>query len=199
MKVVALTGRSGCGKSTVAALWRELGYPVIDCDAIARLVVERGSPTLDRLAETFGADILDGTGALRRGVLAQRAFASAATAEMLTGITHPAIIREITRRIEQARREGAGLVFVDGAVIIGAPFERFCDAFVVVTAPEEVSAQRIAARDGITPEQARGRLTAQTPESVLRARADYLIENDGSKAQLCARAREVLKALSGEA
>ena len=76
MKVVALTGRSGCGKSTVAALWRQEGYPVIDCDEIARLVVEPGSSVLSELAEAFGSDVLDETGVLRRDVLAQRAFSS---------------------------------------------------------------------------------------------------------------------------
>lgn len=198
MKVVALTGRSGCGKSTVAALWRQQGYPVIDCDEIARLVVEPGSSVLSELAEAFGSDVLDETGVLRRDVLAQRAFSSPERAEVLTGITHPAIIREICRRLDDARQSGASIAVVDGAVIIGAPFERFCDEFVVVTAPAGVSAARIAARDGISEERAMERLGSQIPEKVLRERADYLIENTGTKAQLCERARQVLAALTGE-
>lgn len=198
MKVAALTGRSGCGKSTAAEYLRSRGFRVIDADAVARLVVEPGSPTLAALAAEFGGDILDGEGRLRRRLLGQRAFASADGTEKLTALTHPAIIAEITRRLEEAWRAGENLVFVDGAVIIGAPFERFCDAFVVVTAPEALSAARIAARDSITEEQARARLASQTPESELCARADYIIRNDGTPEQLLRRVEEVLASLMGE-
>ena len=198
MKVVALTGRSGSGKSTVAETWKARGCMVIDADAVARLVVEPGSPTLEALAREFGRDILDESGALRRHELARRAFASKERTCRLTEITHPAIVAEIQNGIRSAEKEGRPLAVVDGAVIIGAPFEKFCDEFVVVTAPEEKAAARIAHRDGITEEQARARLAAQTPESVLCEKASYIIRNDGSPEDLRRAAARVLRGLTGE-
>ena len=198
MKVVALTGRSGCGKSTVAAFFRAQGLRVIDADLIARQIVEPGSPTLEALAQAFGADILDEDGPLPRRELAARAFSAPGGAEKLTRITHPAIIAELNRLLDEARAAGEAFALVDGAVIIGAPFERFCDEFIVVTAPEEEAAARIAARDGIPPEQARARLASQTPEAALCAHADYIIHNDGTPELLLRRAREVLSSLMGE-
>ena len=136
MKTVAITGRSGCGKSTVAQYCRSRGFPVLDGDAVAREVTQPGSPCLPALAKAFGADILDEDGALRRGVLAQRAFATKGDARRLTDITHPEIVRRLLAGVAQARAAGAKLVFVDGAVIVGAPFEPFCDAIIVVRAPQ---------------------------------------------------------------
>lgn len=150
MKTVAITGRSGCGKSTVAEYYRSRGFSVLDGDAVAREVTQPGSPCLPELAKAFGADILDEGGALRRGVLAQRAFATKGDARRLIDITHPEIVRRLLAGVAQARAVGAKLVFVDGAVIVGAPFEPFCDAVIVVRAPQQVLEQRIMRRDGIS-------------------------------------------------
>ncbi len=124
MKTVAITGRSGCGKSTVAEYYRSRGFSVLDGDAVAREVTQPGSPCLPKLAKAFGADILDEGGALRRGVLAQRAFATKGDARRLTDITHPEIVRRLLAGVAQARAVGAKLVFVDGAVIVGAVLRR---------------------------------------------------------------------------
>ena len=80
-----------------------------------------------------------------------------------------AILRRIDAALDEARRGGADLAFVDGAVIVGTPFEARCDALILVTAPYETSVARICARDGIAPEMARRRLDAQTPLETLRA------------------------------
>lgn len=119
MKTVAITGRSGCGKSTVAEYYRNRGFPVLDGDAIAREVTQPGSPCLPALAAAFGADILDEAGRLRRGLLARRAFATKEDARRLTDITHPEIVRRLLAGVAKAKAAGAALVFVDGAVIVG--------------------------------------------------------------------------------
>ena len=198
MKTVAITGRSGCGKSTVAQYCRSRGFPVLDGDAVAREVTQLGSPCLPALAKAFGADILDEDGALRRGVLAQRAFATKGDARRLTDITHPEIVRRLLAGVAQARAAGAKLVFVDGAVIVGAPFEPFCDAIIVVRAPQQVLEQRIMRRDGISRQAAQARLASQLAQEKLDAAATFLLANTGSEQALRAQARAVLENLLKE-
>jgi len=198
MKTVAITGRSGCGKSTVAQYCRSRGFPVLDGDAVAREVTQPGSPCLPALAKAFGADILDEDGALRRGVLAQRAFATKGDARCLTDITHPEIVRRLLAGVAQARAAGAKLVFVDGAVIVGAPFEPFCDAIIVVRAPQQVLEQRIMRRDGISRQAAQARLASQLAQEKLDAAATFLLDNTGSEQALRAQARAVLENLLKE-
>ena len=198
MKTVAITGRSGCGKSTVAQYCRSRGFPVLDGDAVAREVTQPGSPCLPALAKAFGADILDEDGALRRGVLAQRAFATKGDARRLTDITPPEIVRRLLAGVAQARAAGAKLVFVDGAVIVGAPFEPFCDAIIVVRAPQQVLEQRIMRRDGISRQAAQARLASQLAQEKLDAAATFLLDNTGSEQALRAQARAVLENLLKE-
>ena len=87
---------------------------------------------------------------------------------------------------------------LDGAVIIGTAAEAECDKLCVVTAPFEVSVERIAARDGISPEMAARRLNAQTPEAVLTAKADYILPNTSTREALAKAANGLCDALIGE-
>ena len=181
MRTVGITGRSGCGKSTVTALFVERGIPVADADQISREILLPGSPVLEELARRFGPDILEpGTGALRRRLLADRAFATPEGKTALDEITHPEIIRRVRAARQAAREAGSPLFAIDGAVIVGTALEAECDDLVVVTAPYETSVERIARRDGISAEMARRRLDAQTPEDVLTARASFRLENTGT-------------------
>ena len=128
MKVVGITGRSGCGKSSATNFLREKGYPCIDADLVAREVLLPGSPCIAQLQQVFGADIADENGTVRRRLLADRAFATPEGTAALTDITQPEILRRIDAALDEARRGGADLAFVDGAVIVGTPFEARCDA-----------------------------------------------------------------------
>lgn len=199
MKIVGLTGRSGCGKSSVSAFFRREGFDCIDADQVSRDVLQPGSPCLLPLQNVFGFDIVDGNGVLNRRMLANRAFATPEGTRKLTEITHPEILSRIRAAAASAEKAGALLFFVDGAVILGTPFEKECDRLVVVTAPYEQSVARICARDKISAEMARRRLDAQMPEEMLCAAADYLIHNDGSLADLELQCRRVLDSLRKEA
>lgn len=198
MKIVGITGRSGCGKSSATNFLARLGYPCIDADQVAREVVLPGSPCLAQLQEHFGNDILDTKGNLRRRLLADRAFATPGGTRLLTQITQPEILRRIEVQLEQAQQSGAPIAFVDGAVIVGTPFQSRCDALILVSAPYEESVSRICARDGISPEMARRRLDAQMPLETLRAAATIEIVNDGTPEQLESKVRMLLDSLGKE-
>jgi dephospho-CoA kinase len=150
------------------------------------------------LAEAFGEDILDEQGRLLRRKLADRAFATPEGQQTLTGITHPYIIRSLLEKIQAEALCGALLVFVDGAVIVGEPFEAYCDKIVVVDAPEEQQVARLCIRDGITEEQARRRIGAQLPRERLNAAADAVIRNDGALEHMLQQAQTVLQTLQHE-
>src|SRR5712671_3980118 len=100
--MIGLTGGIGSGKSTVAALLAAKGAVVVDADAIARQVVEPGSPVLDQLAERVGADIVGADGRPDRALLAERAFVSDESRRNLDAITHPAIGEEFLRQVAAA-------------------------------------------------------------------------------------------------
>ena len=169
MITLGITGRSGCGKSTVTAVFAAHGVPLVDADQISREILLPGSPLLPVLAQRFGADILYADGSLNRRLLADRAFAAPEGKAALDSLVLPEIIRRVCRLKQAAREAGAPLFVIDGAVIVGTDAEKECDHLCVVTAPFATSVARIAARDGIAPEMAARRLNAQTPEEVLLA------------------------------
>ena len=199
MIALGITGRSGCGKSTVTAVFAEHGVPIADADKIARDILAPASPLLAPLAQRFGVDILDENGVLDRRLLADRAFATPEGKAALDAITHPEIVRRIRAAKQQAAEQGSTLFVLDGAVIVGTAAEAECDRLLVVTAPFETSVARIAQRDGIAPEMAARRLNAQTPEAVLTARADYVLCNDKGLDVLQQAAQELCTELLAQA
>lgn len=198
MKVVGITGRSGCGKSSATKFLAAQGYPCIDADLIAREVLLPGSPCIAQLQQKFGADIADENGHVRRRLLADRAFATPEGKAALDSLTHPEIVRRIRAAKQAAQDAGAPLFVLDGAVIVGTAAQAECDRLCVVTAPFETSVARIVARDGISAEMAARRLNAQTPESTLTAQADYVLRNDSSLAHLQAAAEQLCTKLLAE-
>ena len=198
MITLGITGRSGCGKSTVTAVFAGHGVPLADADQISREILLPGSPLLPALAERFGADILKADGTLDRRLLADRAFATPGGKAALDGLTHPEIVRRIRAAKQAAQEAGVPLFVLDGAVIVGTAAQAECDRLCVVTAPFETSVARIVARDGIAPEMACRRLNAQTPEAKLTAQADYVLHNDADLAALQAAAEQLCSVLQTE-
>lgn len=190
--IIAVTGRSGSGKSTVCKFFSQRGYTVVDADRVAAEITDTSRECLNELAERFGSDILDEKGRLDRRKLAQKAFASQENQAILSSVTHPYIIREILRRAAQAETGGEPFVFVDGAVIVGHDFQRYCTEIIVVIGDESQQIKRLTARDGITQEEAEKRLSVQTTEKCLRKAADHIIENRQGLAQLVEQAKKIL-------
>ena len=191
--IVAITGQSGCGKSTLSAFYSSRGYNVVDCDVVAKDI--RTFPECQQqLAEHFGVDIIF-EGQIDTKLLSQRAFASAENLQKLTDITHPFIVAEILRQANEAFDKGAKLVFVDGAVIIGHSFEKYCDKFIIVVAELETQCARLMKRDNITFEQAQTRILKQTPYSDMLKKADYVINNNKDVQGLILQGELVLRQL----
>ncbi|MCS4534782.1 dephospho-CoA kinase [Corynebacterium sp. HS2168-gen11] len=195
MKKIGLTGGMGSGKSTVAQMLREYGFVVIDADAVAREVVHPGSYVLERLAKAFGADILQHSGELNRGLLAQRAFASPAAIETLNAITHPAIEQRTAELFAQAAGAGAQLVIWDMPLLIEKGYHRDMDAVIVVDVAAAERIRRLVTYRGMDAADAAARIGAQVSDEQRRAVADYLIDNNTTKEALHANVAKVARHL----
>lgn len=191
--VVAITGQSGCGKSNLGRYYAQKGYTVIDCDLVARQI-HTDADCMLQLCDYFGYDILT-DGAVDRAKLGKKAFADAESLQKLTDITHPFIIREILDTIDKSQND---IVFVDGAVIIGHEFEKYCDKFIVVLCDRSKQYERLIARDNITLEQAVNRVSKQTKQEILLGKADYIVYNNETEDNMYNQAEYILRTLIKE-
>ncbi len=181
--IYGLTGQTGAGKTTVANELLKKGWQVIDCDKVARQVVEKGSPVLPQLVKTFGEDILLPDGSLDRKALAQKAFSTEEGRTALNSITHPAITKQVAKQIIDEKDKFPVFV-VDAALLSKSELYHYCSKTIVVVADEDIRLQRITDRDSITPEQAITRIKAQPDEQYYRSVADIVIENNGGEIDL---------------
>lgn len=181
--VLGLTGPTGAGKGVVAARLVKRGFVCIDADREARAVVEPGSPCLAALVRVFGAGILKGDGSLDRAELAKLAFAGGRVAE-LNATTHPFIRARIEYTLAELAQQGAHYVVLDAPALFESGADRICDRVAAVLAPREDRLARIMRRDGLTLEQAQGRLSAQPDDSFYTQRADAVLQNGGDESAL---------------
>jgi len=181
---VGLTGGIGSGKSTVAGRLAEHGAVVIDADAIAREVVEPGTPGLAELVEAFGQDILDPHGALDRGRLAQRVFSDEDARARLNGIVHPRIGARTGELMAAAAADA--IVVHDVPLLVENDLGANYHLVLVVDAPLETRIRRLVRDRGMSEEDARARVRAQADETARRAAADVWLDNGGSVDQVLA-------------
>ncbi|MBE6877687.1 MAG: dephospho-CoA kinase [Ruminococcaceae bacterium] len=192
--IVALTGQSGAGKSSLGRYFVSKGYTVIDCDKVAK-DIHRNTECQKALCENFGEDVVK-DGKVDKVLLSQRAFADAESLKKLTEVTHPFIISDILLKIDTAIENGERIVIVDGAVIIGHDFEKYCDKFIVVTCDREKQYERLIVRDNITLEQARNRIAKQTKLETMLSKADFVVYNNGTQQEMENQGDYILRTLN---
>lgn len=183
-RIVGICGRSGSGKTTVCKAFEALGAKSIDTDRVYRELTCAGddgmpSECVRRIAKEFGGKVVASDGSLNRAYLARIVFGNKEKLALLNSITHKRITERTEAMIFEYLRAGATCVLVDAPALFESGFDKKCDAVVCVSAPEDTLAARIVARDNITPEQARRRLSSQIPDDELRERADFVLVNDG--------------------
>ena len=188
---VGLTGNIASGKSSVVGAWRSLGARVVDADELARRAVEPGTPALREIADAWGPGVLDAEGALDRAALRGIVFADPEARARLESIVHPAVYALREEEYRRAEERGEPLVVADIPLLFEVGLADEFDVVVLVDAPEEERERRLVEDRGLDREEARRMIAAQMPAELKRARADVLIENDGTLEELDARAREV--------
>lgn len=194
--LVGLTGGIASGKSTVSGLFAALGVPVIDADEIAREVVRPGEAGLEAIRRRFGEAVLQRDGSLDRAALRHRVFQDPEDRRALEAILHPEIRR---RMFERAHRCGEPYCLLAIPLLVEGPSRTRVDRIVVVDVPEPVQRQRLALRDGASPEEIDRILASQTTRAARLAVADHVIDNTNDRAALRARVAELHRALLEEA
>jgi len=184
MLYVGLTGNIASGKSEAATRFAELGATIVDADVLARDAVAVGSAAYKRVVERWGPEILSPDGSLDREALRHTVFADKAQLEELNAIVHPGVNRLRRKIVAEARNRGDAVLIYVIPLLFERRLANEFDQIVLVDAPKEVRLDRLVNRRGITEEDAGNMIAAQMLAELKRARADFVIENDGSIEEL---------------
>jgi dephospho-CoA kinase len=181
--ILGLTGGIASGKSSVADFFVACGAILVSADLLAREVVNPGSPTLEKLVEAFGEDILAPSGSLNREALAQRAFADPVARRRLESITHPAIAHLAECRLAALKAAPHDLIVYEAPLLFEAGAESRVDLVLVVVVDQATQLARLQQRNRLSAEEARQRIASQWPQADKVQKADFVIDNSGTLAQ----------------
>ena len=196
MRLIGLTGGIATGKSTVASMLAARGATVVDADVIAHEVLLPGAAAFAEVVARFGDGVLDDSGAIDRALLGGIVFADPELRLELQRITHPRINALMQQRIVAALQSAAPLVVADIPLLFESRRDDAFEGTMLVYARPATQLLRIRERDGLDNIAAQRRLVAQLPIDEKRARATWVIDNEGTRestaAQVHAWWREVV-------
>ncbi len=192
MRLYGLTGGIASGKSTAARFFADRGAPVIDADRLARELVEPGQPALLEIARRW-AGVVDSDGRLDRRALADLVFAGPDERLALEAILHPRIRAEADREANVLEAAGHVYALYEAALILETGSDASLDGVILVSTSAEAQRDRLARRNNLSPEDAERRIAAQLSQEEKRARAQWILENDGDLESL----RQQVNALDG--
>ena len=177
MKLVAISGGIGSGKSVVSHLLTLLGYSVYDCDSRAKLLMNRSEDVKQELREAFGDDVITPQGMVNRDVLSKIIFGNAEALKTVNSIVHPRVVAEIMSLAGKCNDE---YFFFETALPQESGLDKLADAVWLVTAPLEKRIERVIKRSGLTREQVMARIASQDYSNIKNNRVEYII-NDENK------------------
>lgn len=178
MILLGLTGGIGSGKSTVSDLLSRKGAIIVDADAITRELQAPGQPLLATIAERFGNDVIASDGSLNRQALADRVFGDPEALTDLNKIVHPAVGKEMNRRINE-QRETDSVVVLDIPLLVENP-RKGLSGVVVVDVDVDTAVTRLVQHRSMKEDDARARIGRQATREQRRAIADWVLDNSGS-------------------
>jgi dephospho-CoA kinase len=176
--VVGLTGGIGSGKSAAAEEFARLGATVVDTDAIARELTERGGAALPHIKSLFGEAFVTADGAMDRDAMRSRVFSDPVAKQALEGLLHPMIRAEAERRTAAA--QGPYVVQVVPLLVESADYRKRVGRVLVVDSPEPVQLERVVARSGLSEGEVRSIMAHQASRAARLAAADDVIDNGGT-------------------
>lgn len=191
MKVYALTGGIGAGKSEAARMFAELGVPVVDADRIGQQATEPGGVAEQAVIEAFGERIV-ANGQVDRKKLAAIVFDDKSALQRLNGLVHPAVLAEIARRTAALAEAGNRAAIIEAALHAeDGRVQEWMAGLILVDCPVETRVKRLVEKRGMTESEARARIAAQTPPEKKAPLAKWIIRNDGDLAHLRGQVTEI--------
>jgi dephospho-CoA kinase len=189
---IGLTGGIGSGKSTVAAMFAELGVPVLDLDQVGRKLVTADDDCLCQLVAAFGKKILRADGSLNRKAIAAFCFSDARETARLNAIMHPLIRREEERWLDQQQSD---YVIIEASVLLESGGAKRMDAVIVILADQAIRLRRVLSRGQQNKVEFHSILARQCDDNMRKRMADHVIDNNGNLQQLRGHVLAVYRAL----
>lgn len=183
MKLIAISGGIGSGKSVIAGIVQVMCYPVFDCDSRAKALMTVDDELRRQLIAAFGQATYLPNGQLNREHLSKVAFTDDEALARLNSLVHPATLNDIHRWAHQQAKDGASVAFVETAILRTSGLNHVVDNVWHVTAPVDVRVKRVMTRSGLTAQQVLDRIAAQQAEELIDNN-DKIIINDGLSAIL---------------
>ena len=190
---VGITGGIGTGKSLFSSFMEENGYRVIIADEISKKLMNENEQLKKRIIQEFGRQSYREE-ELNRKYLAQKVFSDLQKLKKINSLVHPPTIEEIKRQMKEALKRKK-LVFVESAIIYDVKIESLFDYVILLTSSEENKIKRITERDNAIREDVEKRISNQLPDKIKKGKADFVIENDGTREELKSKAEFVLSIL----
>ncbi len=190
MKLIGLTGGAGSGKSTVAAMFRELGAVLVDADEAAHSVYAHGTPGFDAVVAAFGNEYVR-DGEIDRQRLGELVFHDDDARRRLNAIVHPLVREWMVARTVEAAEAGVDVVVHDIPLLFENGLEATYEAVVLVYVPERLQVRRLVEGRGLSEERAGAIVASQMPIEKKRGIAHYIIDNSGSVDDTRAQVAEV--------
>lgn len=184
MLLVGLTGNIAAGKSTVARRLTTLGATLVDADQLAREAVRPSTPALAAIVGRWGQAVLTPDGHLDRATLRALVFEHPDELQALNAIVHPEVARLRDAALGDARAAGARVVVCDVPLLFEHDLAGDYDVVVLVDAPRDLRLERLVHDRGLREPEAMAMIAAQMPAELKRARADFVLENSGTREAL---------------
>jgi len=200
MLLVGLTGGIASGKSLVGKVLRELGAHLIDADRIVHCLTEQNQSAWQEIVEHFGQGILLPNREIDRKKLGEIVFNDEKQRTWLNSCLHPKVFEAFLASVRNMRnRPPDTIIVLDAALLFETGYDKKMDRTLVVYVEPEQQLERLMRRDSFTKEQALARIRSQMPLMVKRGRADYVIDNTGSREHTERQTREVFFKLKQDA
>ncbi|MFC7393684.1 dephospho-CoA kinase [Scopulibacillus cellulosilyticus] len=177
---IGLTGGIASGKSTVSAMIKNFGIPIIDADIISREVVEPGEEAYKQIVASFGSDILLENGQINRKKLGSIVFQDADQRIILNNIVHPQVRKSMLQKINFYEKKGEKAIVLDIPLLFEGKLTGWVDKKLLVYVDPKTQLERLINRDHSTEKQALDRIRSQMPLDEKKALADAIIDNNGS-------------------
>lgn len=179
-KVIGITGGIASGKSTVVTMLKEMNFPIIDADVIAREVVEVGEEAYGKIVEHFGPNILLENQTINRAKLGEIVFNNEKERLALNAIVHPAVRKRMNEKKEKWIAAGERAIFLDIPLLFESKLTHMVEKVLLIYVDEETQVKRLVERNNFTQEQARSRIASQMPLKEKKTLSDAIIDNNGS-------------------